>query len=74
MCEQGVCSPTVTACRIDRNDRFLTLAAEEYGHIVKLAACEKREIKFTLLRKIFPGLESINYEKQWDFQYFFSVG
>ncbi len=49
----------------------MTLGAEEYGSFVKLAACEKREKKFTLLRKVYSGLESLHYEKQWEFQYYF---
>ena len=51
----------------------MTLGAEEYGSFVKLAACEKREKKFTLLRKIFSGLETLHYEKQGEFQYYFKT-
>lgn len=50
----------------------MTLGSDEYIQYIKLAAFERRERKFELLRKIFSGLESLNYEVQWEFQYFFS--
>ena len=53
--------------------RFLTLGVEEYSAFVKKAACEKREQKFALLRKIFRGLANVNYEKQWEFHYYFKL-
>lgn len=50
----------------------MTLGSDEYIQYIKLAACERRERKFELLRKVFAGLESVNYELQWEFQYFFA--
>lgn len=63
-----------TACKYSHFDsRCLTLGRDEYNQYIRQAACERRESKHNLLRRVFAGLETINYEIQVEFVYFFSV-
>lgn len=53
---------------------MIVLGADAYNLFIRNSACEKREAKFGLFRKVFVGLNYLPYETIWELQYLFKVG
>jgi hypothetical protein len=53
--------------------RMIVLGADAYNLFIRNSACEKREAKFSLFRKVFSGLNNLPYETIWELQYLFKV-